>query len=186
VNRVSQWGANAGRDMAGRDIINNYGSPPSAGVVEKLLQKLEKQIADNETSELIEDLVRYHRGKAVDGIVGLEQKLKASGQSAFYLDAIEKKEMFAKLLERYALYSSAQQIFAHFLAKVETEFNSVIYPDIPTRSISETNAMVLDRIVHPIVEEFGCGVFTVNANHVLGMVYWLAELCFIRWHQPVS
>jgi len=186
VNRVGQWGANAGRDMAGRDIVNNYGSPPPPGLVEKLLQKLEKQIANNETSELIEDLVRYQRGKVVDGIVGLQQKLDASDQAASYLDAIEKKEMFAKLLERYALYSSAQQIFAHFLAKVETEFNSVIYPGIPARSITETNIMIMDRIVHPIVEEFGCGIFTVTANHVYGMVYWLAELCFIRWHQPVS
>ncbi len=184
-DHVNQSGATSGRDMAARDIIHNY-APSTAGMIEKLLATLEKQIANNETSDLIEDLVRYHRGKAVDDIVGLEKKLQASGQAYAYLDAIEKKEMFAKLLEKFALYSSAQQIFAHFLAKVETEFNAVIYPDIPVRSISETNMMIMDRIVHPIVEELGCGVFHVTANHVLGMVYWLAELCFIRWHRPVS
>ena len=40
----------------------------------------------------------------------------------------------------------------------------------------------MTHIVAPIVEECGCGVFTMTYNHVLGMIYWLAEQCFIRWH----
>jgi hypothetical protein len=40
----------------------------------------------------------------------------------------------------------------------------------------------MDRIVNPIVEECGGDIMSVNHNIVQGMVYWLAEQCFIKWH----
>jgi hypothetical protein len=121
VNRVNQKSARSGRDTIGRDKIDvhNYAAT-SLSKVEKLLQSLKAQIENNDhAKETIAELARYHRRKSIDGIDGLEAKLDAAGQSAFYEDAIEKKEMFVKLLEQYALYLSAQQIFAHFLAKAE-------------------------------------------------------------------
>nr|WP_292529113.1 ABC-three component system protein [Mesorhizobium sp.] len=41
---------------------------------------------------------------------------------------------------------------------------------------------MIDRIVNPIVEECGGELMSVNHNLVQGMVYWLAEQCFIKWH----
>lgn len=181
--------ARAGADVVGRDKVTNvYGTVPGPGAIERLLHSLAKQIEDDDTvTGVIEELGRYYVRRSVDGIEGLEAKLRASGRSGFYLDAIEKKEMFAKLLEQYSLYDAAQRIFVHLLAKVETEFTLVVYPDIPSKSLSETNLTIMDRIVHPILNECGHGTFLVNANHVMGMVYWLAEQCFIRWHHdPVD
>lgn len=117
---------------------------------------------------------------------GLEAKLNAAGRSSSYIDAIEKKEMFVKLLERWSLYHSAQQIFVHILAKAEIEFNGVVYLQIPNKTEAEINTLVIDRIVGPIVEECGYELIEMSHNIVQGMIYWLAEQCFIRWHHSAS
>lgn len=176
----NQQGAQAGGSVIGRDY-NNFEA--KKGVIEKLLLKLREQYDCNEqTQTTIDELARYHTRRAADGIDGLEAKLKASGRFDYYDEAIEKKEMFSKLLERWSLYSSAQQIFVHILARAENEFTQVIYGQIPTRIPEEINALVIDRIVNPIVEECGGDLISVNHNLVQGMVYWLAEQCFIKWH----
>lgn len=176
----NQQNARAGGSIAGRDY---YNVEAKKGLVEKLLHKLKEQYdCDEQTQITIDDLARYHTRRAPDGIDGLEAKLEASGRSSYFDDAIEKKEMFAKLLERWSLYSSAQEIFVHILAKAENEFTQVIYGQIPKKELEEINAMVIDRIVNPIVEECGGDLLAVNHNLVQGMVYWLAEQCFIKWH----
>lgn len=183
-NNVSnQTNARAGGSVVGRDY---YHVEAKKGSVEKLLHKLKEQYdRDEQTQTTIDELARYHSRRATDGIAGLEAKLGVSGRSAYYDDAIEKKEMFAKLLERWSLYSSAQEIFVHILAKAENEFTQVIYGQIPKKEPEEINAMVIDRIVNPIVEECGGDLMSLNHNLVQGMVYWLAEQCFIKWHHSV-
>ncbi|MCW0001512.1 hypothetical protein OE766_25160 [Pararhizobium sp. YC-54] len=181
MNSVNQTNACADGDIIGRDKIITVQSPK--GKIEKLLLRLKEQYeASDETRITIDELARYHRRRAQDGIEGLENKLIAANMHHYYDDAIEKKEMFVKLLERWSLYSSAQMIFVHVLAKAETEFSHVIYPEIPKISEAQMNAMIMDRIVDPIVEECSSELMIVSHNIVLGMVYWLAEQCFIRWH----
>jgi len=186
MNKVSQQKATAGGDIVAGDKISINSTAPK-GKVEKLLAKLQEQYdGDQETQVIIDELARYHLRRAPDGIDGLEEKLKVSNKSDCYDDAIEKKEMFAKLLQKWSMYSSAQLIFAHILAKAEIEFVQVIYPQISKKTEVEINALVLERIVNPIVEECGDDLLYVNHNLVQGMVYWLAEQCFIRWHQPIA
>jgi hypothetical protein len=180
MNLVDQAHAQAGGDVVGRD---KYVHESPKGMIEKLLLRLREQYECNQQVQItMDELARYHLRRASDGVTGLEAKLKAAGRSDSYDDAIEKKEMFAKLLQKWSLYSSAQQIFVHILAKAETEFNSVIYLQIPSKTEAEINALVLDRIVKPIVEECSSELMGVNYNLVHGMIYWLAEQCFIRWH----
>ncbi|WP_074634640.1 ABC-three component system protein [Sulfitobacter pontiacus] len=185
MNNVYQKGARADGDLIGRDktTVINHMALPTKGMVERLLTKLQQQVEDNdETREIIDELARYHRKRSVDGVSGLQAKLEAAGKSASYFDAIEKKEMFVKLLERWSLYHTAQQIFVHILAKAELEFNNVVYLEIPHKTEAEINALVIDRIISPIVEECGYEVIEMSHNVVHGMIYWLAEQCFIRWH----
>lgn len=180
MNTVTQTNAQAGGDITGRDKIT-VEAPKR--MVEKLLLRLQEQYSGNEeTRSTIDELARYHTRRASDGVSGLEAKLTAAGRSDSYDDAIEKKEMFAKLLQKWSLYSSAQLIFVHILAKAENEFTQVIYPQIPQKTEAEINALVLERIVHPIVEECSSELMGVSSNLVQGMIYWLAEQCFIRWH----
>ena len=184
-NEINQSAASAGGDIVGRDKLSIYNeAKPSPSGVEALLIKLNTQIKENqEAQDLIEELARYHVRKSIDGIDGLEAKLQAANLSHTYIDAIDKKERFVKLLERMSLYSSAQKIFVLFLAQAENEFNNVVYPEISNRSESEVNLMIIERIIKPICAQADGDILLIDYNIVFGMIYWLAEQCFIRWHK---
>jgi hypothetical protein len=183
--KVDQAGATAHGDIVGRDKYEKHYHPLErpAGVVEQLLQKLQKEVANNDrVKHTIEALAHFHSRRSHDGVDGLEAKLKTANRSDEYLDAIEKKELFVKLLERWSLYASAQEIFAHLLAKAEYEFTYIIRPQLDGMSKAKANELVRDHIIVPMIEECGTTVFTINHSTAMGMIYWLAEQCFVRWH----
>ena len=187
---VDQSHANAQGDIAARDIykINNYlaetSAPRAAGIVEQLLQRLDNELKNNQKAQnTIERLQRYYKNKAADGIDGLEAKLKIAGREDSFEDAVELKEMFVKLLHRWSLYASAQQIFVYLLARAERHFNDIILPQIPALGVVQVNGLVNELIVEPTVHDCGASVFEIDHNTALGMVYWLAEQCFVRWHK---
>jgi hypothetical protein len=184
--QVDQSRASAHGDIVAGNKVETHlhSSTASSGVVEKLLEKLHAEIARSEaTRPIIESLARYYEERAHDGIKGLKNKLDAAGRSGEYTDALEKKEMFAKLLEKWSLYASAQEIFVYLLARAEHEFNLIIYPQISSLKPFEVNQLVTEKIVGPTVAECGPTVFNFNHGTAMGMIYWLAEQCFVRWHQ---
>lgn len=182
---VNQKGASAGGDIVGRDKIEkHYHAGPPPGIVEQLLAKLQAEIEQNEeVRHIIEELARFQTRRSRDGVDGLEAKLQAGDRSHEYLDALDKKEQFAKLLEKWSLYGSAQEIFVYLLARAEHEFAYFIHPRISTLDQIAVNQLVIDRIVTPAITACGARVFTLNHRVVMGMVYWLTEQCFVRWHQ---
>ena len=90
--------------------------------------------------------------------------------------------MFVKLLEKWSLYASAQEIFVFLLAKAEHDFTYLIRPSLKTATEVEINQLIHDVIVMPTIQQCGTTVFTLNHGVAMGMVYWLAEQCFVRWH----
>ena len=184
---VNQSGASAGGNIAGRDVNNTtvvHAAPQAAGIVEQLLQKLSvEKDQDQHSLERIERLQRFYIQRAHDGVNGLEAKLQHSGREESYLDAIEMKEMFAKLLEQWSLYSSAQKIFVYLLARAERHFNDFILPQISELNSVEVNQLMNQLIVEPTVQDCGASVFEIDHNVAMGMIYWLAEQCFVRWHK---
>jgi len=184
LTKVNQSKATSGRDIVGRDQNNYNIALPPRSKVEQLLTKLKSEIEnEQEFKDTIEQLARYQFRKSKDGIDGLENKLNAANRSHHYDRAIEQKEMFAKLLEKYAMFHSAQHLFAHFLAEVEDKFNTIIYPDVAQTTESNLAEKVSDIIITPIINECGADVISLDHNIVSGMIYWLAELCFLRWHK---
>lgn len=184
--QILQKGARAGGDVVAgnKDTNNTYIVTTSAGPVERMMDRLSIEMRDSlQVQELISSLQFFYIQKSIDGIVGLEAKLNKAGRGNDLLYAYEKKELFVKLLDRYSLYASAQRIFAHLLAKTEHEFSQVIHPKITYLEESDINALVSARIIDPIVLECGIGSIDINHSVVMGMIYWLAEQCFIRWHQ---
>jgi hypothetical protein len=183
---VDQAGASAGGNIAGRDVnttVVNIASQ-AAGIVEQLLQKLSiEKDQDQHSHERIDRLQRFYIQRAHDGVNGLEAKLTHGGRQDSYMDAIEMKEMFAKLLEQWSLYSSAQKIFVYLLARAERQFNDIILPQISDLSSVEVNQLVNHLIVEPTVQDCGASVFEIDHNVAMGMIYWLAEQCFVRWHK---
>jgi hypothetical protein len=182
---VIQKNARAAGDIIGRDKNEthiHYGAAPS--VIEQLLAKLHVEIADNaQTRNTIESLARYQKQRSHDGIVGLEAKLTKAGREAEIFDALEQKELFAKLLETWSLYESAQSIFACLLAKAEYEFKFFIQPKIGMVDDLTLNQMVNDKVIEPTTTACGGSAFKIDHSEAMGMIYWLAEQCFVRWHK---
>jgi hypothetical protein len=134
-------------------------------------------LKNNKTvAEIVESLQRYQSRKPpADGISGLEGKLRVGEREPEILDAMEQKEIFAKLLERWSLYASAQEIIAHLLSRVVHEFRQFIQPQLGSIEHDSYNQIVTERIVLPLADEVGIGVFSVDHQIVMGMFYWLAE-----------
>jgi hypothetical protein len=163
--------------------INIYQAQKAATVIEHLLVKLQQEVENNiKCSDMIAKLQRYHGGTVKGGIKGLEGKLLHAERSDEVEDALEQKEMFVKLLEEWSLYSSAQEIFVYLLARAEHYFNSEVLPALGNLSRREVNSQTNSLIVDPIVQECGATVFKIDHLTAMGMVYWLAEQCFVRWH----
>ncbi len=183
---VDQSGASAENDIVGGNKTehNHYNQARKLGVVEILLVKLEAEIEQNQQArETIERLQRFHKAKVHDGVAGLQAKLTAGGRDSEYEYAIEMKEAFAKLLDKWALYASAQQIFAYLLARAEQRFSAVIIPALSSYDKIEINQLVATEIVDPTVDDCGASVFEIDHNVAMGMLYWLAEQCYVRWHK---
>lgn len=188
---VDQSGLKAGGDVVARDKISNthhhhYASnerQPTTTHFEALLSKLHDELALNaQATQTIDELQFFFKKISPDGVVGLSAKLTHAGRQYELPVAIEKKELFAKQLEKWSLYGSAQQILAYLLAKIEYIFSTDILPQLETLTAAELNHIVTQKIVIPIVDECGADIFAMNHAVVMGMVYWLAEQCFVRWH----
>jgi hypothetical protein len=184
VVSVNQKGANAAGDNVARDkvsVTNVYHS--AAPVLQKLWDKLAEEMRTETTTKDWVDNLQFFREKfASDGIIGLEEKLKRAGRDCDTLMAMRQKEMFVKLLTRYELFSSAQEILAFCLHRIQHEFDTFISPKLGELTRAEIDAIISERIIYPVVNDCGAGVFQLNPGLVLGMIYWLGEQCFVRWH----
>ncbi len=186
---VNQSHSEAGGDIAGGNIdksfhFNNHTSAYEA--IEKLAAQLRAEVKEQQTFDgTVANLAYYKRRReALDGIVGLENKLKAGERLDLWEDALDQKVEFERLLEEWSLYASAQEIFAHILAKVERTFKGQVRPHLPNVTNEIADKLVDELIILPITNECSkVDHFFVNTNRALGMLYWLADRCFIRWHK---
>lgn len=171
--------------VAGSKLALDLRRPVATSKIEALKARLiEEMQRDPSITQVIEELqIFYKRHPAPDGIEGLEAKLKAGNREFETNDALAQKEMFAKILVRWSMYVSAQQIFAHLLSRAVQEFRSFIQPNLESLDITAYNALVNERIVKPLVDEVGDSSISFNDLVSMGMYYWLAEQCFVRWHR---
>ena len=156
----------------------------SISLIEKLKIKLLQEIEKNEiVSGTIQNLVKYHINPQKPAVAGLEHKLDKAGKQDQLTCALYEKEQFAKFLEEWSLYASAQEIFVYLLGRIDHEFQENIIPQIGKVDSATINQLITDRIVNPIIQECGVETFMLTHSLVRGMMYWLAELCYVRWHQ---
>jgi hypothetical protein len=45
------------------------------------------------------------------------------------------------------------------------------------------NDIIKNEIIFPLLNDMSGDAVTVDINHVAGMIYWLADQCYVRWHQ---
>ncbi|HUD40749.1 MAG TPA: ABC-three component system protein [Dokdonella sp.] len=175
----------AGGDIVGGDkVVHNHPPTQKKSKLELLKAQLKKEVEDgSSSSDLIDQLQCYKKPIPEDGVIGLVAKLEASGRSAQLMTALEMKEQFAKLLEKWSLYASAQEIFAHLLAMAQYKYSHQIYPIIGSITDVEIDELVDQKIISPAIEEVGIDIFSLDHKSAMGMIYWLAEQCRIKWHK---
>ncbi|WP_313058631.1 ABC-three component system protein [Agrobacterium cavarae] len=174
-------------DQGGRDVIKHYHSHGGSSQVSSWLKRLEAQI-ESENKDLHNQFVQslqffIDRRDEVD-VVGLKDKIERSRFKIDYYSALKKKEEFAKLLLRFQEFSSAQELFAYFLSIIYDVFEEKICPYIETLDYIDIQKVIDGEIITKIFTEIGEGsdVVLINRNHVRGMIYWLADKCYVRWH----
>jgi len=192
VVAVTQRDVRAGKDVvAGNKFelpnatFNVLPAVPDYSLINKLVDELRAAIDDDEEAKhTVATLQIYKRGrKPADGINGLEDKLENANRSHELEDALDQKQLFVELLEKWSYFASAQEIFAHLLGRMRRSFSTKILPKIPDSAAAEIDALVDDEIVDPILNECSqIPQFTVNSDVALGMYYWLADQCYVRWH----
>lgn len=177
-------GASLQGDAIGRDKITNNNFSDRKTQIDGWLDKLAAELReDTKIQALVDSLQYYFQQMPYDDVIGLEAKLERSGRESQKMSALRKKEAFSKLLAQWQAYPAAQEIIAYFLAKVEAAFEVSVVPILASASITEIDDAVKRELVDPVLKEMGCGPFMLNHNNVAGMVYWLAEQCYVRWHR---
>jgi len=189
---VDQSKASAGRDNIGRDGYDGdnvhgdkYVQAPQGPLsqIAQLKLRLQREMVDKDQfGGTIESLQRFERRVPSDGIIGLENKLEASGREDETFHALDEKERFAKLLTRWSLYTSGQEIFAYLLAEIDYKFRKFVTPRANSLDRLGLDALIDESVIRPILKDFDAAVFNINCADVEGMIYWLADRCFVRWH----
>lgn len=150
-----------------------------------LLNRLDKEIlhGDTHVDGFIEDLQMFQDRRSSSKLVGLEEKLTDAERQDQLESALMKKEHFAKLLAKMQHYPSAQKIFALFLARINDVFENHIVPHVSSLDRQEVDQIIEERIIQPTLSDMGSGFehFTITHAHIRGMIYWLADRCYVRW-----
>ncbi|MGO7377993.1 hypothetical protein ELH02_12900 [Rhizobium ruizarguesonis] len=150
-----------------------------------MLKILDDEIKKNVKSNgFIDDLQMFENNRAGETVVGLKAKLEKVGRGEEVFFAEMKKEYFSKLLMKFEHFPSAQKLFAYFLSRIHEVFETHIVPHASSLTRQEMEQIVENKIVAPTVADMGMGFehFTLNESHIRGMIFWLADRCYIRWH----
>lgn len=171
------------------NVKENYGSISIGNNKSRLaatFERLEKEILNNTTKEVIDDLLMYTT--KLDGTKGLEEKLQDGGfKKMFIQKAIIQKEMYAKKATRYECYPAAQKIFLDLFGRIKNEFDEEIYPLISKGvEVHIIMQQVRRQIVCPILHLIEANgendqslFFTMD--HIYGMIYYLTGMCHLNW-----
>jgi hypothetical protein len=183
-NKVSQKSATAGKNIVGRDDNSVHISIGEISHIKELVSRLDYEIEQDDMREhWIDSLQFFEEPYSPDGVIGLEKKLEACGRPDKLPLALRHKELFVKFLSKYSLYGAAQELLALCLHRVHQEFESQVHPKCGEATITELDQIISENVVNAVVREYGLGTFALNHGLVLGMTYWLAERCYVRWHE---
>jgi hypothetical protein len=186
VDFVRQQGITAGRDFAGGDInqtTNNlYVGRVSA--MQALIRMYHAEKQENvEFCEVLADLQHYLVAPGGGEPIGLEAKFTLAGLEADFLDAAQRKEMFAMKLKRNQLSRAAQEIFSLIMGRAVLLFRTYVKPIIDARfDRAVVHQTLVERVIDPIMEELEDNVLLLKYPDLEGMVYFLTGNCHLRWH----
>jgi hypothetical protein len=181
-DKVSQQRNIVVGDQAGRDVIKIYKGnlvSPLGSLMTKLREEIKNQV---KCEEILPTLQRYQRNVDIEGIVGLEEKLKRGKREDLIERAMFYKEQFVKELTKKQMHQSAQEIYVELLEIIFHRFRANVTPVIcagaPNQevdtAISEQVTDIMDNIVMENRDLF-------SQVEIEGMFYFLTGGCHVRW-----
>lgn len=180
----------AGRDIAGRDIVDNSTTNivnVTAGVAASLelahlYAKLKADgVGDPSGGTFSEKLEHYMSAVTEGDVRGLEDKLRDSGREDLLLLAMDLKQRAAKSIMRHQTSRTAQRIFTIILTELHSKFTLLVRPVIQQGSDRAAVDQCINTIVDDIRNMLGENVLEVDAMDLQGLLYFLGGNCHIRW-----
>lgn len=152
----------------------------------KRFEKLNKEVASDERYEGVMESLKLYLTR-LDGI-DAPTKLEDGGFKEFeIIDAIRKKDKFAKRLQLNRFYESAQWIDSQLFAKIKMNFETFVLPVINSGATKdEILKEVVIKVVEPVldiinIEGENDEFLNYNADDIFGMVYYLTGQCHLNW-----
>lgn len=152
--------------------------------VTTLLELLSSEINSDKRQEMtkfIGDLYSFVHTRDPNDPDDLDTKLKCANRMDELLVAPAALEQFEMLLETYQHFPSGQKLLGLFLAQIHDVFcYQIINKGMADEDIDK---IIQTKIVDKIIADMGIGFehFTLTPRHVRGMIYFLADKCFVRW-----
>ena len=149
--------------------------------IEKKYQ-IEKN-ARTHTNELVEVLCDYYvHDDAAEELKDLERKLTEAEKTFLLEKAKRYKHSFRTKVERYRLFTSAQQIYALLLGQALTRFEAYVEPALGTNiSSGDLKVLIEENVVNYLLGCIPDAEPTVDSPTIHGMIYFLTGNCFIDW-----
>jgi hypothetical protein len=152
----------------------------------KRFEKLNMEVASDERYEGVMESLKYYLTR-LDGIDATTKLEDGGFKEAEVIEAIKKKEKFAKRLELNKFYESAQWIDSQLFAKIKMNFETYVLPLIYDNSSKhEIMREVVSKVVEPVLDLINLEgendeVLNYNADDIFGMIYYLTGQCHLNW-----
>lgn len=173
-----------GDNVGGNKTVINLPPREKIAAFEALKNRLSVDVAAGlRVMATIDKLRHYQTPVSTDGIVGLENKLISASRHDEINYALAQKERFAMFMTEWSFFETAQKIIALALASIEYEYSLHIIPHVASLTKQQVDLLIHDRVVIPLFNDIGVDIFDMDQNLIMGMVYWLADQCYIRWHK---
>lgn len=179
----------AGGHIAGGKLIDNSLTfnvqPDTKTPLREMAENYRHEVEQNsDQKEFIEELRDYMKRVPGHEQRNLEQKLSAAKRDDLISNAKVLKEKFAKKLYKHTFSSSAQNVFVHILAMINSSFQLKIKPIIRENESSRlVDKAIYDEILEAIYYEVGNSELEINMDHIHGMLYYLTGNCYIEWEK---
>lgn len=180
----SQRGNTAGRDLISAETVeihNNQFSKPTA--LTRLYERFRSDKDKNELQAEMYEKLQHFCNVDTDGDVrSLEEKLTASQREDLIRYAERLKEQAAKLVMRWQTSGTAQDILAMILGKMHTAFTLNVRPAIQKEAPREdVDQLTYDRVIQHIEDMLGDNDLMLSTDDLMGLLFFLAGNCHIRW-----
>lgn len=153
--------------------------PTSLSRLYQILRDAEK--AAPYTAQIAEQLQHYCAVASAD-VRGLDDKLSSSGRADLLTEAAELKERAAKLIMKWQTSAVTQDIIAHILAHIFTEFMFNVRPAIQAgKSREDIDDLVFNKVIKPTNEMLGENDLNLTIADIAGLLFFLAGNCHVGW-----